>query len=162
MAGLRRRGGSLGIEVTASNAATAGGIAPGLWGVCVRVGLALLCPRALTAWVVVAVREGMRGGMTTGCECECMVAAVCTPLGSGGKMESVVFGEGFSAGLVVRGEGEFFAARVPIFSDRERDEGGDCWRYGNDLGEYIILRGGLHGEHPVTRDGSLPGTARRL
>ena len=64
--------------------------------------------------------------MTTGFECACMVAAGCTTLGAEVKVDSVVLGKGFSVGLAVRGEGVFLAARVPIFSDLVRDEGGDC------------------------------------
>jgi|TARA_R110002003_G_scaffold3266_2_gene25026 hypothetical protein len=55
-----------------------------------------------------------------------MVAAGCTTLGAEVKVDSVVLGKGFSVGLAVRGEGVFLAARVPIFSDLVRDEGGDC------------------------------------
>jgi hypothetical protein len=34
----------------------------------------------------------------------------------------------FSAGWTGRGDGRFLA-RLPIFSDLDRGDGGDCWRY---------------------------------
>lgn len=46
---------------------------------------------------------------------------------------------GAHAGLVVRGERGLLCVRVPIFScGLLRDEGGECWRYGKDLGEIIV------------------------
>lgn len=55
-------------------------------------------------------------------------------------------------GFPVRGDGGFLAVRVPILSGvlLRRGDGGDCWRYGNDLGEYIISLGGPEGVSPVT------------
>jgi hypothetical protein len=59
-----------------------------------------------------------------------MAGAGCTTLGCGLGMDGVVVGTGCSTGFNVRGEGEFLAVRVPIFSGLVRGEGGDCWRYG--------------------------------
>jgi len=99
--------------------------------------------------------------MTTGFEWECMVAAGCTTLGSGSAIGCVILlGTGFSVDLTGRGEGGFLAARVPIFSDLLRGDGGDCCRYGKDLGEYIMPKVGSGGVSPVTNDRSLSGTAR--
>jgi hypothetical protein len=88
----------------------------------------------------------MRCGMTTGLECECIVVAGgCITFGSEWTTGCVAVGvaigtgTGLSADLVTsRADGEFLAAREPILSDL-RGDGGDCCRYGNDLGEYIIL-----------------------
>lgn len=68
---LRRRGGILGMAVTARRAATAGGIASGLWFLCARCGLRALWLLTLTDWVALTVpcRVGVRGGITTGFEC---------------------------------------------------------------------------------------------
>jgi len=86
----------------------------------------------------------MRLGITTGLECECeciVVAGGCITFGSDWVIASVGIGTGicvFSAALTSRADGEFLAAREVILSDL-RGDGGDCCRYGNDLGEYIIL-----------------------
>jgi hypothetical protein len=55
--------------VTASRAATAGGIASGWWFFGTRVFLAPFCPLTLTVWVAVELLVGVRGGITTGFEC---------------------------------------------------------------------------------------------
>lgn len=145
---LGRRGGILGIAVMASKAATAGGSASGLWLLEERVGLPPFWPLVRTVCVEDA-RVGVRG-MTTGLECLSISAA-----GSEGST-------GVHAGLVVRGDSGFRCVRVPIFScGLLRGEGGECWRYENDLGEYMV------GERPckrfpVTNDAPRPGTARGL
>jgi hypothetical protein len=92
-----------------------------------------------------------------------MAAAGLIALGAaGGSDGTFIFGTGFSAGFMVRGEGGFLAVRVPIFSVLLRCNGGDCCRYGKDLGEYMILEVGPDGVHLVTKDRWAPGTARRL
>jgi hypothetical protein len=83
--------------------------------------------------------------MTTGSEWACMMAAGRTALGSEVEIDGMLLGVGFSAGFTVRGESGFLAVRVPIFSDLLRGDGGDCCRYGKDLGEYIILKVGPDG-----------------
>jgi hypothetical protein len=73
----------------------------------------------------------MRGGITTGFECESMFAAGCTSLGSDlGIDGGVLVGIGSCAAFTVRGDGEILWARVPIFSGLERGDGGECCRYG--------------------------------
>jgi hypothetical protein len=116
----------------------------------VRDGLPPLCPRALTVWGTDVVREGMRDGITTGFECECMVVAgwASWTVGSETETDGVLVGIGFTAGLTVRREGECLAVRVPIFSDVLRGDEGEGCRYGYDLGEYIILVVGLDGVSP--------------
>jgi hypothetical protein len=98
----------------------------------VRDGRPPLCPRALTVWGAEVVREGMRVGITTGLECECMVAAgrACVVVDCETDTEGVLVGIGFTAGLAVRREGECLAVRVPIFSEVLRGDGGEGCRYG--------------------------------
>ena len=55
-----------GIEVTASSAATAGGMASDLWFLGARMVRPPFWPRTLTVWVEVDVLVGVLGGMTTG------------------------------------------------------------------------------------------------
>jgi hypothetical protein len=92
-----------------------------------------LCPRALTVWGAEVVREGMRVGIMTGLVCECMVAARRSSLAVGAETDAegvLVGGNGFTAGLAVRREGECRAVLVPIFSDVLRGDGGEGCRYG--------------------------------
>lgn len=116
--------------MTARRAATAGGIASALCVEEVRDGLPPFWPRVLTVCVEFAVREGIRGGMITGFECESIVAVDCAGFGSGYDIEGALVGICFSAGFTDRGESGFLAARVPIFAGLVRGDGGDCWRYG--------------------------------
>lgn len=88
-----------------------------------RADLTALCPLGLMVRVTVAVCEGMRGGMTTGCDCECIIAADCTTLGS----DCVLLKVGFSVLGTGRGACGFLATvRAPIFSDLLRGDGGRC------------------------------------
>ena len=72
----------------------------------------------------------MRGGMTTGFECECMVGVDWTGFGSGYDIAGALVGIGICFSATERGESGFLAARVPIFAGLLRGDGGDCWRYG--------------------------------
>ena len=124
MGGLgMRRGGILGMAVTASKAATAGGMAVGScredMGVRVRADLAAAwcCVRGLAFWAMLAGHEGERGGMTTGLEWASMVV----------ECEA-----GAWTGLM--------AGRAPMLSDEGlRLEGGGWWRYGKERGDSIIV-----------------------
>ena len=134
---LRRRWGSLGIAVTASRAATAGGIASGLWFLDTRCGWPLCWPRALVVWVEVAVLMGVRGGITTGAEC--VGAAGATGAGMGFDIACGVFSG--SAGRF-KGVRAGLAERTPIFSEElRRGDGEGEWRKGNDLGTIIMKTG---------------------
>jgi len=77
--------------------------------------------------------EAMRGGMTTGCDGECMAATGIFAFGSEvGIVEVVVLlfksGGGLSAACAGRGEGGLCALREPIFSGLVRGDGGEGWR----------------------------------
>jgi hypothetical protein len=105
----------------------------------------------------------MRDGITTGSEWACMAAAGLIVLGAAaGSDGTLILGIGFSAGFTVGGGSGFLAVRVPIFSVLLRCNGGDCCRYGKDLGEYMILEVGPDGVHLVTNGWWTRGTARRL
>jgi hypothetical protein len=92
-----------------------------------------------------------------------MAAAGLIDLGAAGESDgTLILGTDSSAGFTVRGESGFLAVRVPIFSVLLRCNGGDCCRYGKDLGEYMILEVGPDGVHLVTKGWWAPGTARRL
>jgi len=122
----RRRVGILGIAVTASKAATAGGRAFASWLCALRAGLPPLCPLILTVCVEVADLRGVRGGITTGCDM--VVASVC-------ERDPFLFIDCVLVptvtGMTLLGEG-LDRVRVPIFSGLEREvreDGGDeCWR----------------------------------
>jgi hypothetical protein len=76
--------------------------------------------------------------MTTGFECECIVAAGCTTLGSELDIGKISFDSGFSTGFTLRGVGGFLALE-PIFSALLlRGDKGDCCRY--DRAPYIIFQ----------------------
>ena len=81
--------------------------------------------------------------MTTGLECLSMLL-----VGSAG----VVGVHAGLVGLVVRGASGFLWVRVPIFSaGLLRGEGGECWRYGNDLGEIMAGKSPCE-RFPVTNE----------
>lgn len=45
---------------------------------------------------------------------------------------------GFSVTLTGRDEGAMFEFRAGVFLGVLREEGGECCRYGKDLGEYMM------------------------
>lgn len=109
----------------ARRAATAGGIASGLWFLGVRSGLPPLCPRALTVCVEVAVpvRVGVRGGITTGFECM-GAAGGGAPLASGLRIGSSIFCTGLTR-ILFEVDGAVLADRAPIFSEVRGGDGAD-------------------------------------
>jgi hypothetical protein len=116
---LRRRfGGMRGISVTASRAATAGGIASVWWWSGVRVVLPPFWPRTRTVWVEMDVFVGARDGMMTGFDCVGAEGGMVLGLGSGAAVYSSFFSPGCFCGLV-EGEGVDLAVRdrAPIFSE---------------------------------------------
>lgn len=118
----RRRVGILGMAVTASKAATAGGRALASWLCELRAGLPPFCPLILTVCVEVADLRGVRGGMTTGW----VVAASMFEIDMFLFMDCVLVST--VTGMTLLGEG-LARARVPIFSDFDLVlRGGDDWR----------------------------------
>jgi hypothetical protein len=121
----RRRVGILGIAVTASKAATAGGRAFASWLCEVRAGLPPFCPLILTVCVDVADLIGVRGGMTTGWD---MVVASVLAMDKFLFIDCVLVST--VTGMALLGEG-LDRVRVPIFSVLKRvlrEDGGECWR----------------------------------
>ena len=131
----RRRAGILGIAVTASKAATAGGSAFASWLCRVRADEWQCWVLILDVCVEEGDFKGVRGGMPTGLDIVVVVVVVgggdcgfC----SGRTMDLIVDCVGVSAttGRVFCGEG-LERRRVPILSDfdlEERAEGGECCR----------------------------------
>ena len=123
--------------MTASSAATAGGIASDLWFFGTRCERPPCCPRVLIVWVEVAVLIDMRGGITTGAEC----------VGSGGPVGAEVgidmflslLTVGFEVRGLIKGVGDGRADLAPIFSGFFRGEGEDGWRKGYDLGTIMAI-----------------------
>ena len=94
--------------------------------------------------------------MTTGLECLSMLL-----VGSAGVVGVHAGLEGLAV-LVVRGASGFLWVRVPIFSaGLLRGEGGECWRYENDLGEIMVGKSPCE-RFPVTNKAPSPVLARQL
>lgn len=112
-----------GISVTASSAATAGGIASCLWFLGARSFLPPLWPLTLTVCVEAELFVGVRGGMMTGIECAGGAAGVTTAFGSGLHMVSSLFSVGCMR-VLFEVEEVALADLAPIFSEDLRGEDG--------------------------------------
>jgi hypothetical protein len=136
---FRRRAGILGIAVTASKAATAGGSAFASWLYEERADKWWRCSLLiLEVCVEEADLAGVRGGMPTGLDIVVVEGTWAESgdgdddFGSQRAMDGDLFidcvGVSTGTGLVLCGEG-LERRRVPIFSDfdlEERGEGGEC------------------------------------
>lgn len=135
----RRRAGILGMAVTASKAATAGGSALASWLWDERADRPLCSPRILVVCVEDEDLMGVRSGMPTGldmvveegaCVGGCSGDGVCWQLDMVGFLFIGCVCVSTAMGLVLRGDG-LDRMRVPILSDEdleERGEGGEGCR----------------------------------